>query len=95
MAVLSCEQHLKVYPKDGFPGDEYRIRAGRVEVRAVGPDGEPYPLYDEWILVTPEEIKLHFVRRSPVARWLKEILERPAAGGEKPKQKELATTSTS
>ena len=74
MPVIDWTPHLKISEQNGSSIDEYRLRAGKVEVRALGPDGDPYPGYSEWIPVTPEEIKLHFVKRTPVAKWLRETL---------------------
>lgn len=78
MAVLPWTPHLKLCERDGSFLNEYRITAGRVEVRALDCNGDPYPGYSDWVSVTPEEIKLHFVKRTAVAQWLKEVL---AAGG--------------
>jgi hypothetical protein len=64
--------------KSGSFVDEYRIKAGRVEVRALDVNGEPYPGYSEWIMLTPEEIRIHFVKQTPVATWLKKALARSA-----------------
>ena len=75
MVVLDWNFHLKL-SENGSLMDEYRVRAGRVEVRALDPNGDPYPGYSEWIALTPEEIRLHFVKKTAVAKWLKEVLER-------------------
>jgi len=69
---------IKVSQPDGSAMDEYRVRSGRVEVRALDSSGRTYPGYSEWIVLTPEEIKMHFVRQTPVAQWLKELLARAA-----------------
>jgi hypothetical protein len=90
VAVLPWTPHFKLFPKDGSPGDEYRIHAGRVEVRALGPDGEPYKGYSEWIALTPQEVKLHFVRSTPVASWLRQVLSDP-----KPKRTETCQPKAS
>lgn len=74
MPVLAWSPHLKLCEKDGSSLSEYRISAGRVEVRALDSNGDPYPGYGEWVVLTPEEIKLHFVKQTPVAQWLKEVL---------------------
>ncbi len=74
MVVLAWTPHLKLFHEEGCYVDEYRIKAGKVEVRALDPNGDPYPGYSEWIPVTPEEIKVHFVERTQVAQWLKKVL---------------------
>jgi hypothetical protein len=74
LPVLDFIPHIKVSLPDGSATDEYRLRSGRVEVRALDDRGRTYPGYSEWIVLSPEEIKLHFVRQTPVARWLKELL---------------------
>lgn len=74
MPVLTWTPRLKVRGVAGSFVDEYRIQAGRVEVRALDVNGEPYPGYSEWITVTAEEIRLHFVKQTPVAKWLKKML---------------------
>ena len=79
MPVLTWTPHLKLPQRDGSFADEYRVHAGRVEVRAVDTNGDPYPGYSEWMALTPEEVRLHFVRRTAVAQWLKGLLAR---GGE-------------
>lgn len=75
MPVLAWTPHLRLCEKDGSFLNEYRISAGRVEVRALDSNGDPYPGYSDWVAITPEEIRLHFVKRTPVAQWLKEILK--------------------
>lgn len=79
MAVLSWTPHLKITQEDGSFVDEYRIRAGKVEVRALDANGDPYPGYSEWIPVTPDEIKLHFVKHTQVAEWLTKVLAETVA----------------
>lgn len=79
MAILAWNPHLKMRQRDGSFSDEYRVRAGRVEVRALDANGDPYPGYSDWVALTPEEVKLHFVRGTEVAEWLK---GRMAPGGE-------------
>lgn len=74
MPVLAWTPHLKLCERDGSFVNEYRINAGRVEARALDSNGDPYPGYSEWVSVTPEEIKLHFVKHTPMAQWLKEVL---------------------
>lgn len=74
MGILAWTPRLKVCPKDGSGGDEYRIRSGRVEMRAIDCNGQPYPGFSEWINLTPDEIKIHFMRQTPVAKWLREVL---------------------
>ncbi|HKT50732.1 MAG TPA: hypothetical protein VJV96_10560 [Candidatus Angelobacter sp.] len=74
MPVLAWTPRLKVREKTGSSVNEYRIKAGRVEVRALDLNGEPYPGYSEWITVTSEEIRLHFVKQTLVAKWLKKTL---------------------
>lgn len=74
MPVLPWTPHLKLCERDGSFVNEYRISAGRVEVRALDSNGDPFPGYSDWVSVTPEEIKLHFVKRTAVAQWLKEVL---------------------
>jgi hypothetical protein len=74
LPVLAWTPRLKVREKTGCFVNEYRIKAGRVEVRALNVNGEPYPGYSEWITVTAEEIRLHFVKQTPVAKWLKNTL---------------------
>lgn len=76
MPVLAWTPHLKLQQRDGSFADEYRVRAGRVEVRALDSNGDPYPGYSEWMALTPEEVRLHFVRGTPVAQWLKGLLAR-------------------
>jgi hypothetical protein len=76
LTVITWTPHLKLGRKEGSPMDEYRIRAGRVEVRALDANGDPYPRYSEWIPLTPEEIKIHFVKYTPVAQWLTETLKK-------------------
>ena len=78
MPVLAFPHYLKVTRPDGSAMDEYRVRSGRVEVRALDSSGHTYPGYSEWVVLTPEEVKLHFVRQTPVAQWLKELLARAA-----------------
>jgi hypothetical protein len=73
LAAVDWVPHLRVGER-GHLLDEYRVVGGRVEVRALDPNGEPYPGYSDWITVTPEEIKQHFVKNSAVAQWLKEVL---------------------
>ena len=75
LPVLPWTPHLRLCEKDGSFLNEYRISAGRVEVRALDSNGEPYPGYSEWVSITPEEIRLHFVNHTPVAQWLKEVLK--------------------
>jgi hypothetical protein len=74
LPVLAWTPRLKVRAKAGSFVDEYRIKSGRVEVRALNVNGEPYPGYSDWITVTTEEIRLHFVKQTPVAKWLKKTL---------------------
>lgn len=74
MPVLAWTPRLRLCERGGGFVDEYRIKAGRVEVRALDVNGEPYPGYSEWIAVTPEEIRLHFVKQTQVAKWLKRTL---------------------
>lgn len=74
MPVLAWTPRLKIREEDGSFIDEYRIRAGRIEVRALDVNGEPYPGYSEWITVTADEIKLHFLKQTAVAKWLKKTL---------------------
>lgn len=82
MPVLAWTPRLKVREKAGGFVDEYRIKAGRVEVRALDVNGEPYPGYSEWITVTAEEIRLHFVKQTPVAKWLKKTLAQSVLRGD-------------
>jgi hypothetical protein len=74
LPVLAWTPRLRVREKSGSCVDEYRIRAGRIEVRALDVKGEPNPGYSEWITVTAEEIRLHFLKQTPVAKWLKKTL---------------------
>ncbi|HST77452.1 MAG TPA: hypothetical protein VLN58_03080 [Verrucomicrobiae bacterium] len=74
MPVLAWTPRLKIREEDGSFVDEYRIKAGRVEVRALDVNGEPYPGYSEWITVTAEEMRVHFLKQTPVAKWLKRTL---------------------
>lgn len=83
MPVLAWTPHLKLCEKNGFFVNEYRINAGRVEVRALDINGDPYPGCSDWVVVTREEIKLHFVKHTPVAKWLKEVLAPLASENEK------------
>lgn len=93
MPVLAWTPRLKVREKAGSFVDEYRIKAGRVEVRALDLNGEPYPGYSEWIMVTSEELKLHFVRRTPVAKWLKKTLAQAIRHKDKTTSSELHSSS--
>jgi hypothetical protein len=74
LPVLAWTPRLKVREQAGSFVDEYRIKAGRVEVRALDLNGVPYPGYSEWITLTAEEIRLHFVKQTQVAKWLKRTL---------------------
>ena len=76
LPVLAWTPHLKLHQSDGSFADEYRVRAGRVEVRALDRNGEPYPGYSHWTALTPEEIRLHFVKGTAVACWLKSLPRR-------------------
>ncbi len=83
MVVLAWTPHLKMFHEDAQYMDEYRIKAGKVEVRALDANGNPYPGYSEWLQVTPEEIKLHFVRHTEVAQWLKKMLAESVTDAER------------
>jgi len=43
-------------------------------MRAIDCNGHPYVGFSEWINLTPDEIKIHFMRQTPVAKWLREVL---------------------
>jgi hypothetical protein len=83
LRILAWTPHLKICPRDGSAGDEYRIRGGRVEARALDCNGEPYPGFSEWVSLTPDEIRIHFVRQTAVARWLRDVLGHDRAPQEK------------
>jgi hypothetical protein len=74
LPVLAWTPRLRICERGGSFVDEYRIKAGRVQVRALDVNGNPYPGYSDWITLTAEEIRLHFVKQTQVANWLKHAL---------------------
>lgn len=66
---------LRITSRDGSPSNEYRILDGRIEFRALDPEGNPYPFSRGlWKTLDTSELQLHFALNTVVAQWLTERL---------------------
>jgi hypothetical protein len=64
MALLPM--NLRLEAPDGSGGEEYRIREGEIEVRAV-----PAAYNDDWQPLSSNDLADHVQRNSVVAQWLR------------------------
>jgi hypothetical protein len=68
---MKTDRRLRIEPVSGVPINDYRMRRGRVEFRALGRDGGH--LGDElsrWRPLTEYEIKWHHALHTVVAQWM-------------------------
>ena len=65
--MLACNR-LRLDAPDGSLWEDYRIENGHVEMRVQ--DVEAKPQKGSWRQLTPEQITLHVMRNTVVARWL-------------------------
>ena len=78
VVVLSGLQSLRIASRDGAPDNEYRIQHNAVEFRCVD-GGQPSSINNQWRVLDPNEIELHFALQTPVAHWLsKNLYSMPA-----------------
>jgi hypothetical protein len=71
--ILAGLKSFIITSQDGAPDNQYRIRDKHVEFRSVAPNGPPNTKF-VWRVLEPEEVKLHFALRTPVADWLDKTL---------------------
>src|SRR5579863_324317 len=65
---------LRLEPHNGAQIEEYRIDAGRVEVRSRAPHNDYESPGSGWRRLTAQQLRTHVERNTAVAQWLKRRL---------------------
>ena len=64
---------LRIESVSGSPINEYRIRKGKLEFRALTPSGDRYPgPASTWRTLDENDVQLHHVLGTVVSSWMKE-----------------------
>jgi len=68
---MKTDRRLRIEPVSGVPINDYRIRSGRVEFRALDRDGGHLRgELSNWRQLTDCEIEWHFLLGTVVAQWM-------------------------
>lgn len=63
--------NLRLEAPNGSGGEEYRIREGEIEVRAVNPSSANYVFDDDWQPLSSNDLADHVQRNTVLAQWLR------------------------
>ncbi len=68
---MKTDRRLRIEPVSGVPINDYRMRRGRVEFRALDRDGgDLRGDLSHWRQLTDYEIEWHFILGTVVAQWM-------------------------
>jgi hypothetical protein len=68
---MKTGRRLRIEPVSGVPINDYRMRRGRVEFRALDRDGAPLGGdLSQWRPLTDYEVKWHYALGTVVAEWM-------------------------
>ncbi len=71
MSAPTRQLRLRIEPASGSPVNDYRIREGCVEVRALDRRARPLPgPIGNWRPLDENDIRLHYALGTAVSKWL-------------------------